>query len=98
MFHTGPLSVENALGTPLVVPKNEITEALRGEVGVDWVMTYEGALTGDVLGKAYDWAAGQESVPGPRLAGRDWDPIARDHISSYRTAMQLVAGPRKDRP
>lgn len=96
-YNSGAALLALSLGTPLVVPRNGITEALRREVGSDWVMTYVGGLTGDVLETAYDWAAGQESVPEPRLAGRDWDPIAREHISAYRTAMQLGPGPRKDR-
>ena len=96
-YNSGAALLALSLGTPLVVPKNEITEALRCEVGADWVMTYEGALTEDVLGKADGWAAGQERPPGPRLAGRDWDPIAREHISAYRTALQSSRGPRKDR-
>jgi beta-1,4-mannosyltransferase len=97
-YNSGAALLALSLGTPLLVPGNAITEALRREVGADWVTTYDGPLTARVLEESFDWAARRHSDRGPCLAGRDWGPIAEQHLGAYRQAVDATRGDRRGRP
>ncbi|MBT2538275.1 glycosyl transferase [Arthrobacter sp. ISL-69] len=81
MHNSGVLLLALSLGTPVLVPKNEITDALAREVGERWVQRFEGRVTPDAI------LAGSEAVRGlvgsPDLAARNWTTIGGKHFEVY---------------
>jgi hypothetical protein len=65
---------------------------LQGVVGADWVRTYDGALTREVLREALAWA--ERSTGRPNLDRLDWTAIARQTLELYRTVVRGPAGGR----
>jgi beta-1,4-mannosyltransferase len=86
MHNSGALLLALSLGRPVLVPSNDVTEALADEVGRHWVRTYPGDLTTDALEAGL--APGLDvDGPGPDLSGRDWTDIGRRHRDSYVAAL-----------
>jgi hypothetical protein len=50
--------------------------------GADWVSTYDGDLTPEILVHALDWARRRPSGV-PRLEALEWPEIARQTLSAY---------------
>jgi hypothetical protein len=58
---------------------------LQGLAGADWVRTYEGELTPDLLARALDWAVTRSTPSGVApLDALEWPEIARQTLSAYR--------------
>lgn len=67
----------------VLVPHRGTMGELRETFGTDWVFTYEGELTPDVLAGAIEWAVHRPSEAAPRLEALEWQPIARQTLSLY---------------
>jgi glycosyltransferase involved in cell wall biosynthesis len=67
----------------VLVPHHGAMGELRESLGADWVCTYEGDLTPEVLANALDWALHRPTGPAPRLEALEWPPIARRTLSLY---------------
>ena len=78
-----------SLGTPVLVPDNQVNRRLSEEVGPGWVFFFEGRLTSDNLTRTLEdlRAAGPRS--GPNLEGREWGTAGPDHADAYRQALEL---------
>ncbi|GAA2726853.1 glycosyltransferase [Cellulomonas aerilata] len=86
MHNSGALLLALSLGRPVLVPSNEVTEALAQEVGGHWVRTYPGdAVTTAAVEEALSLPV--DGVPGPDLSRRDWTDIGRLHRDTYRAAV-----------
>ncbi len=71
-----------SFGRPVLVPARGAMGELQALVGADWVCTYDGDLTPDLLARALDWAV--RRPPGlPPLDALDWPEIARRTLSMY---------------
>jgi beta-1,4-mannosyltransferase len=98
MHNSGAAVLALSLGRPILVPSNPVTEALRVEVGGNWVFTYRGTLTAAHLRDALARCRaarplGYDVVPD--LSERAWPVIAALHRDAYAAATALLgAGPR----
>jgi beta-1,4-mannosyltransferase len=68
---------------PVLVPSQGAMGELQALAGEDWVRTYEGDLTPDVLANALDWAAQRPHGESPRLDALEWPRIARQTLALY---------------
>jgi beta-1,4-mannosyltransferase len=90
IHNSGSLLLALSLARPALVPQAPVTLALAEEVGAEWVRTYSGQLTGEVLGKELQaLRSGGDGVDPPDLSRRGWPLIAAEHAAVYR---YLVAG------
>jgi beta-1,4-mannosyltransferase len=84
MHNSGALLLALSLGRPALVPRTPATAALAQEVGADWVQTYDGPLTADVLTGALTVVRARAVEGLPDLSRRRWPLIADQHVSLYR--------------
>lgn len=83
MHNSGVLLLALSLGTPVLVPKNKITDDLAAEVGDRWVQRYEGKITADAL---ISGAREVRNIQGrPDLSRREWATIGQQHVDVYRS-------------
>jgi glycosyltransferase involved in cell wall biosynthesis len=91
MHNSGSVLAALSLGRPVLVPENEVNQALAEEVGDGWVNCYQPPLTAgqllDTLHRVQQFAADAT----PDLSRRDWDQTADDHVRAYREAVSLAA-------
>lgn len=88
MHNSGVALVALSLDRPILVPRSPSSEALRREVGSEWVQLFDGELTPQVLEAAIDRAAeivGAGSVPD--LRDRDWETVGERHADVYRQVL-----------
>ena len=67
----------------MLVPARGAMGELQALAGGDWVCTYKGELTCDLLASALDWAVQRPSDMAPRLEALEWPLIARQTFSVY---------------
>ena len=67
---------------PVLVPARGAMGELQALAGADWVCTYEGELTPEILTRALEWAARRPADP-PRLDALQWPEIARRTLAAY---------------
>jgi beta-1,4-mannosyltransferase len=92
IHNSGAALLALSLDRPVLVPDAPTTRSLRREVGQEWVLTYQGPLTGDVLGDALDATA--DLTGRPDLGARDWADAGREFRAAYDSAVQ-AAGRRR---
>ncbi len=74
---------------PVLVPARGAMGELRALAGADWVRTYDGELTPDILARALDWAGGRNLPPGSApLEALEWPEIARQTLAAYRACVR----------
>jgi len=93
MHNSGAALLALSLGRPVLVPANDVTRALRDEVGGDWVLLFEGTLDAAALERAAVEAAELRGLPD--LSRRSWPAIADQHVEAFRSA---VASRARRRP
>ena len=69
----------------VLVPARGAMGELQALVGADWVRTYDGELSADVVARALDWAL-RRPRGAPRLDALEWPEIARQTLSAYLAA------------
>jgi beta-1,4-mannosyltransferase len=77
---------------PVLVPRLGAMGELQELVGGDWVRTYEGNLTPQILGEAIDWAR-RPRARSPNLSPLDWKGIAEETLAFYRALRRGADGP-----
>ena len=83
ILNSGSAILALSFDRPVLVPSKGAMGELRDHVGPEWVMTYDGDLTGEVLQKALRWAA-ETSRPAPcDLTLLDWETIAAQTLAAY---------------
>lgn len=87
LLNSGALITALSLGRPVLVPETPSTLAIRDEVGEDWVLTYRGPLTAEVLRHATGRLSGELPAAAPDLSARAWPAVARQHVEAYRWAL-----------
>lgn len=68
---------------PVLVPALGAMGELQALVGAEWLCTYDGDLTVEVVAQALDWAVRRPSGA-PRLEELEWPDIARRTLAAYR--------------
>lgn len=92
VLNSGSALLALSFDRPVLVPARGSMAELRETVGADWIMTYDGDLTTDVLGRALDWVRDTGRAASAPLAGLEWDGIARATVNAYET---ILAAPRR---
>jgi beta-1,4-mannosyltransferase len=86
--NSGSLLLALSLDRPVLVPRTVTTTALADEVGEEWVLTYDAALTAPVLEAAVAAVRAPRGAQ-PDLSRREWSTIGAAHAEAFVTARQL---------
>lgn len=82
ILNSGSALLALSFDVPVLVPAIGSMPELRGQVGEQWVMTYEGELSKETLDRAKSWAQTQRTDRAP-LDSLDWGPIAEKTVAFY---------------
>jgi len=88
MHHSGAALLALTLGRPVLVTASETMRELASDVGEDWVLRFEGELTGEVLVDALTRARNIPQGALPDLSRRSAAVIARQHVDLYRSLVR----------
>ena len=96
MHNSGALLLALSLDRPVLVPRGVVTVDLGAEVGKGWVTTFDGDLSAaDIVGslqriRERNRANGvQDAGDRPDLGEREWAAIGSEHVSAYRSAVDI---------
>lgn len=92
LHNSGAALAALSLGRPVLVPSNDVTEALAEEVGPFWVRRYHGDLTADALRTALLGPPAGDVAPD--LTQRDWRLAGPEHHTVYLDAVAASGGRR----
>lgn len=84
MHNSGGALASLSLDRPVLLPRNDVNEALSEEVGPGWVHLYDGELTGARVLEAI--AATTSTSGSPDLSARNWDGVGARYARVYRAA------------
>lgn len=87
MHNSGAALMALSLGRPVLVPDNAVNADLAAEVGPDWVLRYQGEISGDHLLEGLRAVRGLPPGATPDLSRRGWDDTAAEHLAAYRQAL-----------
>jgi beta-1,4-mannosyltransferase len=87
MHNSGSVLAALSLGRPVLVPRNEVNEALAVEVGPTWVQMFDDRLDGTSLLAALDAVDDLPAASTPDLSRREWSDAGRAHAAAYRRAV-----------
>jgi GT2 family glycosyltransferase len=82
---------------PVVVPAIGAMTELQQQVGADWVYTFEGDLTAEVLDDVAVWLRDTPRGESPNLAALAWPAIAAQTLAAYRAVLDSPPPQKKDR-
>ncbi|MFG6492861.1 glycosyl transferase [Microbacterium sp. P03] len=85
MHNSGGALASLSLDRPVLLPRNDVNEALGVEIGPGWVHLYDGELTADRLRTAMD--ATRDVTGSPDLSRREWSAVGQRHAAAYRKAV-----------
>ncbi|MFJ6678197.1 glycosyltransferase [Microbacterium sp. NPDC091382] len=91
MHNSGTALAALSLDRPVLVPRNEVNEALALEVGEEWVTMFDGDLTADAL-TAFAEARSDVPAAGPDLSDRGWSLVGARHREAYADAVRARRG------
>lgn len=94
LHNSGALLAALSLDRPVLVPDTDAARSLAAEVGEEWVVRYDGALSPADLSRALDRA---ETIPAgarPDLSRREWSDAGEAHLSVFTRALSLRRGRR----
>lgn len=84
MLNSGAVLTALSLGRPVLVPRNEVNEALAREVGPLWVQMYDQPLTArQVIAAIRATPVERIETSSPQLGLRDWSRTAAVHYDAY---------------
>lgn len=93
MHNSGAVLAALSLGRPVLVPRNEVNEALAEEVGPGWVTCFDGAISADAL-RDFARAAADRPDALPDLSDRDWERVGLAHREAFVEAAARRRGGR----
>jgi glycosyltransferase involved in cell wall biosynthesis len=82
--NSGSALLALSFARPVLVPARGAMGELQALTGGDWVSTYEGDLTPEILAGALDRAMSLPAGGAPRLDALEWPAIARQTLALYR--------------
>ena len=89
LHSSGAVLVALSLDRPVLVPRSPTSEALRDEVGPEWVHVFEPPLSPSAISDAL---AGPAPAGRPALDAREWDRVSEAHTDAYRRALNGSQG------
>jgi len=89
MHNSGAALMALSLDRPVLLPDNAVTADLAREVGQEWVLRYDGEVTGARLADALRRAAALPDGARPDLGRREWARAGEDHLAAYREALRV---------
>jgi beta-1,4-mannosyltransferase len=92
MHNSGGALAALSLGTPVLVPDNEVTRLLATEVGPGWVHGFTPPLTGADLEETVARLRTDPPTTPPDLSRREWDGAGSAHLAAYRRARAALRG------
>ncbi|MCW2900614.1 MAG: hypothetical protein JWO67_2879 [Streptosporangiaceae bacterium] len=87
MHNSGAALMALSLDRPVLVPDNAVNAELAEEVGPDWVLRYNGEISGDHLLEGLRAASTISRGTTPDLSHRGWEDTASEHLAAYRQAL-----------
>jgi beta-1,4-mannosyltransferase len=90
LTNSSSLVLALSLDRPVLVPSTPITEEIAAEVGPGWVLTYQGTLGADDIGRAREAVGRSAGRPAPDLSGRNWDVVCAQHAAAFTRAVELA--------
>ncbi|MFJ3427055.1 glycosyltransferase family protein [Leifsonia aquatica] len=89
MHNSGGVLAALSLDRPVLVPRNEVNEALSREVGAGWVRFFDGELSASALLDALAAVRHSRRTASPDLSARGWERAGSEHVRAYRRAIAL---------
>lgn len=87
MHNSGTALAALSLARPVLVPRNEVNEALAEEVGAGWVSMFDGDLTAADL-ERFASAVTERPEADPQLDDRGWSLVGIRHREAYERAIR----------
>lgn len=87
MQNSGSLLVALSLGRPVLAPASPSNALIADEVGANWLFTYEGSLTREIIEDALMRSRSSFKGASPDLSGRDWAVVGGAHYRAYQQAV-----------
>lgn len=91
MHNSSAVLAALSLNRPVLVPRNEVNDALSQEVGEGWIYMFDGEISAADIVTAVGSLRSRGRVPKPDLTGRGWDKIASDHVKAFNMAVKMRA-------
>jgi glycosyltransferase involved in cell wall biosynthesis len=86
ILNSGSAVLALSFDRPVLVPRRGAMGELEAVAGPQWVRTYEGELTTEVLDAALRWAAAPRAAS-PDLSSMEWGRVARLTLLAYRDVL-----------
>jgi beta-1,4-mannosyltransferase len=83
IMHSGSAILALSFNKPVLVPARGALPELQARVGADWVRTYEGELTPEILAAGIAWAKNSNRKLRPDLSSFDWPHIVQATAELY---------------
>ena len=83
IMHSGSAILALSFNKPVLVPARGSLPELQARVGAEWVRTYEGELTPEILSAAAVWATQSNRRSRPDLSSFDWPHIVQATVELY---------------
>jgi glycosyltransferase involved in cell wall biosynthesis len=87
ILNSGSALLALSFDRPVLVPRLGAMADLQKAVGGEWVRTYEGPLTAEILREAVNWAVNENRQQQAPLDNLSWSSIARQTIAAYRAVV-----------
>lgn len=91
ILNSGSAVLALSFECPVLVPRKGGMADLEEQVGTEWVRTYDGEFTSQVLADALAWATRPDRPVKPPMTGMEWDRIARRTVDAYHAVMETRA-------
>lgn len=87
MHNSGAVIAALSLNRPVLVPRNDVNEALAEEVGPGWIEVFDAEIDADDLAAFLPHVRERRISLVPNLAEREWDDVGVQHLDAYRRAI-----------
>ena len=88
ILNSGSALMALSFDVAVVVPEIGSMPELRAMIGPEWVMTYQGDVTAQVLTDAMRWATTAPRTARAPLDGLDWDLLAKRTVEFYSNVLK----------
>jgi glycosyltransferase involved in cell wall biosynthesis len=89
ILNSGTALLALSFGTPVLVPALGSLTDVQSSVGSEYVRTFDGPISSEVLGAAISWLATRQAVAPPNLDTISWPVVAQQTLEAYSA---LISG------
>lgn len=83
VLNSGSALLSLSFDCPVLIPPLGAMQELQGQVGREWVRTYAGSLTPDILRESVCWARQARRSEKAPLDALDWNRLAASLVNAY---------------